>query len=894
MEGISYQPVRPLYRFAIAHPRWTLALAAVALLLLAPGLARLRLRTDGRALVPGDAAEIAVDREVRALFGIADAIAVVVAAPAGGDVFDAPTLALVAELTRELQELPELEPGDVQSLATEPGLTVAPGTLDFRPWLDPLPASAEELARLRADVLDLGIYAGTLLSFEPGRATAILVRVRDGPGEIDRRELHRSLTAAVARHAGGAPTIHVVGAPIAESLLWDHVRADLVRLVPLCALLLALVFYLGFRSGWAVLLPLVEVAAALLATFALMGWSGVPVYLTIAVLPVILVAIGASDEVHLFHAYLRRLERDEAPAAGGAATDSLGVALDRTLEEMWPALAQTSLTTALGFLSFALAPIPPVRAFGVFMAVGIAVCFLWTLTVIPACLRLIGPTRLLSPRARTGAGAAARVGERLGSLCAGIGTAVLARPALVLAVAGATLVCAPFAAARVRVEDRWIDGFSPRSALRRSTEFVDRAFGGTHLLRVHVDGRVERRSGALALADCTATGALLRGVPAEAAGGLLFARCVLRVDQGPDAAPLELALRVAGVEPRAEGVFVELRHRLGPVGRVLPTAARSLAFSLDSAGRLLEPPLLARVAELERFLEARSDDGVGRVLGPCAYLETTNYIRGSRAPGTRALPDSAEGLNALVERFAAARGADARRELFTPDLDGTLITAFLAHASFASTARLVDGLRAYEREHLAPHGLRLRFAGDTVESRVLIASIVTTQRRSLLLSLAAIFGASALLFRSATLGVLCVLPAGAAVLIVFAGMGIAGAPLGVATSMFAAMTIGLGVDQAIHLVARWRRCVRGGARGDEAVVLALRQAGPPVLIDAAAVALGFGLLAFSGVPINARLGAMALASVAACLATTLGVIPVLLTALRRGGSDTLDRRSPQP
>jgi predicted RND superfamily exporter protein len=98
----------------------------------------------------------------------------------------------------------------------------------------------------------------------------------------------------------------------------------------------------------------------------------VPVYLTVAILPVILVAVGVADELHVFTCFLRRRH-----AAGAAPQDAV---VRATMDEMAAPVVTTSLTTAVGFLSFVLSPIGPVRVFGLFMAVGVLFCMLWSLT----------------------------------------------------------------------------------------------------------------------------------------------------------------------------------------------------------------------------------------------------------------------------------------------------------------------------------------------------------------------------------------------------------------------------------------------------------------------------------------------------------------------------------
>ena len=55
-----------------------------------------------------------------------------------------------------------------------------------------------------------------------------------------------------------------------------------------------------------------------------------------------------------------------------------------TLDEIGSPIIKTSLTTALGFFSFALSPLPPLQAFGIFTGLGMVFCMLWSLTVIPS------------------------------------------------------------------------------------------------------------------------------------------------------------------------------------------------------------------------------------------------------------------------------------------------------------------------------------------------------------------------------------------------------------------------------------------------------------------------------------------------------------------------------
>ena len=61
-----------LARFSITHPKRVIVLAVALTLAVAPGALRLKLRTDGHALVDKDAPEVRYDKLVREQFGIED------------------------------------------------------------------------------------------------------------------------------------------------------------------------------------------------------------------------------------------------------------------------------------------------------------------------------------------------------------------------------------------------------------------------------------------------------------------------------------------------------------------------------------------------------------------------------------------------------------------------------------------------------------------------------------------------------------------------------------------------------------------------------------------------------------------------------------------------------
>jgi predicted RND superfamily exporter protein len=819
---------RRLAERSIERPWPALVVLIAVTLVAAPGLAWLTLRTDGHALVPPRDPAVLFDAEVRQHFGLRDPLVVLIESSDPLGIYNEGTLGKVRDLTERLASIPGVGRRHVTSLATETRDRVYPGTLKFRPFLDPFPDTPRTMETLRGDVSEVDLLQGTLVS-QDGRATALLVGVpqavlledgRNGqPGDeefddpkagdrdaskdrlstgvanggwtgaradgVDRTALYHRVVETVAPFESATDHIRVVGAPAAEALLGTHILQDLMLLVPLAMTVIALVVWLGCRRLRGVLLALGEVGTCLIFTFGVMGWLGVPVYLPTAVLPVILTTLGLADEIHIFWHYQRVLATEPGPPPSGVRA---------TFDAMTRPVVLTSLTTSLAFLSFLASSIVPVRAFGAFAALGILFCLLFSLTVIPAALTLLGPDGLRHPASRRGVAG----GRRRSWMERALGR-LLSRPRATLSVLAAVTVVAGIGVPRLYVQDSWIDGFAPGSRFHRDTDRVNALLDGTHVLLVH-----------------------------------------LAFDPPPD---------------------------MVPKGR-------------DRSGPLLSPKLLGEIDKLEAFL--RGWPGVGGVLGPASQIKTVSYLWMGRNEERRRIPETPQRVDIALKRFDQGRGVHRRREVIDDALRRAVVTVFLKDANYRATAALMEAIHAYHRQHLEPLGCELGFAGDVAVSQAMIPAIVRTQVTSLLLALVGALLAVGLLTRSAVTGLLAVLPASVAVLWVFGAMGWFDIPLGVATSMFCAITLGVGVDHGIHYLESVGR--NRQARAADAPGAALMEAGPAIAADAAAIAAGFGLLVVSQVPANARLGLLVAAALVSSAVLTLGGLGSLLSMHGRRGT----------
>jgi len=887
-----------LSRFAIAHPKSVLLAVVLVTFAALPGLARLKLRTDGHALVTPDAPEVLYDTAIRQKFGIEDQIVVLLHSTNTDGIFNPATLQQVRNLTAEFLKLPGVTPSSVMSLATEPSFRLRPSTLIHQTCLEPRLKTKAELDLLRDDLHRIQLYTGTLVSAS-GKSTVILIGT---PSGCDRTQFYRDVLGVIAAKAiQTSDEIVVTGAPVAESLLGIHILEDLgvpksllggttlgeskntgwgmpeslhdlrllvarrIGLVPLAALVMMLILLLAFRNVLAMLLPLPGVAATLLFVFGLMGWTEVPIYLTIAVMPVLLVTTGVINDVYLFSRYFSLL-RERRPKGATAFTH---VDLVReTFDNLASPVAITSLTTAIGFLSFGFSPLRPVQAFGICSCIGALYGLLYSLTVVPAMLTLAPPQWLVRQRPAKGEKA-----DRLAAWFSRLAETVVCRRWWVVGAAVVVAVLTPLGLRRLVVQDSWTNAFDPGSEFHHATQLVNEEFYGMHLLYVSFD-LPETLKGELKASDVNQDGFVFRGGLVKSP--VLLAGSPITVNTGA---------------PAVWRSHIEMVYNLGTnIGARIPredmgtnwwekfAKAGPVSFEVIVRNHF-KPDVVRAIADLSDFIRQRSQYAVGGVLGPADYVTTTRFMARPNDPTARVIPEDPAEIKLMWDYYRLALGQKRLQQIVDTNYWQSLTTVFLKDANFVATGKLMKEIRDYEREHLTPKGIKLGFAGDVALSQSLIQGIVATQMKSMIWSLVGILLATSLLGGSLRWGLYSVLPSLLAVIVKLGVMGWLGVPLGVATSMFAAMTFGIGVNCAIQLLESYRQAqsvTSGQSTRLEDLKRAMALTGPPALINTVAVSLGFSVLMLSQVPADARLGLLMVLGLTECFLASLLLLPLFL------------------
>jgi len=144
------------------------------------------------------------------------------------------------------------------------------------------------------------------------------------------------------------------------------------------------VLFLSFMNLRGVLIPITVVILSVVIAMGVMALAGFPMTMVSFIAPVLLLAIGIADGIHVLNRY------NEEIAAGTPKRK----AILRTMSEMKGPVIMTSLTTAAGFLSLLSSFFIPQKQFGLITAVGVLAAMVFSLFLIPAILSILRPPKV--------------------------------------------------------------------------------------------------------------------------------------------------------------------------------------------------------------------------------------------------------------------------------------------------------------------------------------------------------------------------------------------------------------------------------------------------------------------------------------------------------------------
>jgi predicted RND superfamily exporter protein len=483
-----------------------------------------------------------------------------------------------------------------------------------------------------------------------------------------------------------------------------------------------------------------------------------------------------------------------------------------TLLDKFQPCVFTSLTTIVGFASLLVSGIRPVIDFGWMMVVGMVAVLVTALILFPACLMLLKPD---VPRDR---GDSTRVITSFFAKLADKHEVMTGMVCIILAITSLVGM------SQLLVENRFIDYFKSDTDIYKGMVTIDQKLGGTAPLDVILDADADFLASLEADAE-----------PAD--------------DEFDD-----------DFDADFDSDFDdEFGNEFGDEAVGTDLGATSYWYNTYRLGQL---------REVHDYLDQLPE--TGKVLSMATTLETLKILNQDQTPGTFF-------LSVLYNRLPE----NLKTTLFDPYMTGDGNQVRISMRVFESDPDLRRGKLINEiRSHLINE---MGFAPDRVHVTgmlVLYNNVLQSLYRSQILTLGVVFISImvmfGILFRSLKIALTAVLPSMLSVGLVLGTMGLLGIPLDIMTITIAAISVGIGVDDSIHYIHRYRQeiAVDGDARA--AMHRSHASVGRALFYTSVIIIAGFSVLALSNFIPSILFGLLTGLAMFMALAANLTLLPLLL------------------
>ncbi len=462
--------MRGLFSFVVRRPWPVLAALVLVTVLFVTQLTHLKMEANIEKMLPETMEAYINKKLLERLFSSADMVVIGIENHGPEGIYDPHTLRLIDELTQWLRtrkEFRTLALSDLLSLSTIKDIRGTADGMEVERFMDRPPEDRAAIEKLKRRLRENGIYMGSIVG-EDGKGALIVVR--PAPEMVGHYyDIYRLLREKIAEidARGGPETVRITGRPIIEGVFGVYMPQSMQQMQPLILALLALLLFASFRNARGVLIPLTVVILSEIWMLGTMAAVGVPIYTVTTLLPVLVLAIGIADSVHLLtHIRVEAARDQELPKEE---------AIVRGMEAMWMPILMTTLTTAAGFLAMLTSALLPMRAFGIFAAVGIGYAFIVTVLFIPA-IEAVLPRREKPLDRLAFAGYLNWMSRQ-----------IIEHPLRIQASFAALLLLSVYGLTQLHVNSSLLDEFRPGDPIRQTDEMLNRHFAGTNALDVMID-----------------------------------------------------------------------------------------------------------------------------------------------------------------------------------------------------------------------------------------------------------------------------------------------------------------------------------------------------------------------------------------------------------------------
>ena len=421
-----------------------------------------RMETDLDEYMPQDHPAFVYSDEMEDIFDIKDGIIIAIENKAG--IYQTETLQKIKDLTKKLRKMKEIDKSDVTSLYTADNIIGTEEGMDVKAFFKRVPKSKEQLAELQKNVRTNDMVYKRLVS-EDETVSVIIAEIKN---DVFTQEFYKEILTLVKSYEG-KEKLYVAGSPIVEGTMALLGPEDMKKMVPIVLLVILVVLLFVMKSIKNTIFTLLVVLFSVIWAFGLMAAFKIPVYAVSTMLPVMLIAIGVADGIHLYSHLDLFLQKNPNATRKEAVNDML--------KGMWKPVVMTSVTTSVGFFSLLTSEVFPIKYFGLFTAFGVTAAMLFSLLLIPAGILIFGFTKRKPISEKKSKNGKIPFSYKFANSVIKYKIITLFLTILVVAVS-------LFGMTKVWINSSFLEKFEDDSDIVLTDKFINEHFGGTSTLNV--------------------------------------------------------------------------------------------------------------------------------------------------------------------------------------------------------------------------------------------------------------------------------------------------------------------------------------------------------------------------------------------------------------------------
>jgi predicted RND superfamily exporter protein len=304
-----------------------------------------------------------------------------------------------------------------------------------------------------------------------------------------------------------------------------------------------------------------------------------------------------------------------------------------------------------------------------------------------------------------------------------------------------------------------------------------------------------------------------------------------------------------------------------------------IVIEANETEALFEPQNLAHMEALQNY--ALTLPHVNGATSIVDYLKQINRSLNGGAQSAYVLPlDKTLVAQYFLIYSASSDPADFEEEV---DYDYRVanIRLTLNSGSFIDSRHVVEQLQNYIDNQFNTSEINATLSGRVTVNYHWIKDLGQSHFMGVAISMFLVWAVAAMLFGSLMAGLFAIIPVAGSILLVYAAMVVLKIDLGIGTSMFASVAIGLGVDFAIHTIDRLRSLYQeNNGDWDKTMAQFYPTTGRALFFNYLAIACGFGVLISSKVvPLN-NFGIIVIVSVTTSFLASLSLLPALIKVFK--------------